>query len=74
MSDADQAASKIDGRRLKVLPVDSDVRFHSWDQSVLLRVSGANRSKKIGLKQDHLSSIRGATKTNLLPGHRLPRS
>lgn len=74
MSDGDQAVSKIDGRRLKVLLVDSGVRFHSRAQSVLLRVSGTNRSNTIGLKQDHLGSIRGATKTNLLPGLRLPRS
>ena len=74
MSDGDQAVSEIDGRRLKVLLVDSDVRSHVGAQSVRLRVSGADLSNTIGLKQDHLSSIRGATKTNLLPGHRLPRS
>ena len=74
MSDGDQEVSKIDGRRLKVLLVDSDVSFHSWAQSLLLRISGANLGNTIGLKQGHLGSIRSATKTNLLPGLRLLRS
>ena len=74
MSDGDQAVSEIDGRRLKVLLVDSDVRSHVGSQSVRLRVSGADLSNTIGLKQGHPGSIIGATKTKLLPGLRLPRS